>query len=324
EPFPQITILNEDKKTLTEENEKLLERVEVLESGGDIGAQSFRYKDLRKQVDTLQGELYKVESSRDEYRSRVDGLERENKEVTARNEELQRLADESRSLKDEVDALRDMSERVAVYEGTVETYKKKLEELSDLKRQVKILEEKNSEYMHQNMELEEEVKKSGTWRPQLDLYKKQVSELHQKLAEEAKKTDRQIFENKKLMEKLEALTQEKERLALERDMLKENVEELKCTVSALSSPDTASRPPSDLSDLDTLEIIPPEIREKLVRLQHENRLLKQKASEQSSESAPVLQSLLNDLQERHDKLLQENRWEKLSPPSPPPSSYSSP
>lgn len=52
------------------------------------------------------------------------------------------------------------------------------------------------------------------------------------------------------------------------------------------------------------------------RLQHENTLLKKKASDSATESDPILQSLLNDLQERHDKLLQENRWEKFSPPSP--------
>lgn len=55
----------------------------------------------------------------------------------------------------QVDALREMSERAVVYEGTMETYKKKLEELSDLRRQVRILEEKNSDYMQHNMELEE-------------------------------------------------------------------------------------------------------------------------------------------------------------------------
>ena len=109
-----------------------------------------------------------------------------------------------------MDALSDMKERVAVYEGNVEAYKKKLEELSDLKRQVKVLEEKNSDYMQHNMELEEEVKKSGTWRPQLDMYKKQVAELHQKLAEESKSADRRNFDNKKLNVKIEALMQEKE------------------------------------------------------------------------------------------------------------------
>lgn len=304
----QISVINEEKTALASENEKLLNRLDAWETGGDLGTSTLRYKDLKKQIDGLQDELYKLETSRDEYRTKADLLDRENQELQTRNEELQRLADEARSLKDEVDALREMSERAVVYEGTMETYKKKLEELSDLKRQVRILEEKNSDYVQHNMELEEEVKKSGTWRPQLDLYKKQVADLHQKLAEEAKKTDRQIFENKKLMEKMEAILQEKDRLTKERDALKENIEELKCHVSTLTSPDTASRPPSDLSDVELLEVVPHEIREKLMRLQHENSMLKQRAAEGGSrEQLPVLQTLVSDLQERQNSLTQENR-----------------
>lgn len=132
------------------------------------------------------------------------------------------------------------------------------------------------------------------------MYKKQVAELHQKLAEEAKKTDRQIFENKKLAEKMEALVQERDvsvcicvcvrcsvqgkkiwtncppphlpfpclslpplppqRLAKERDGLKETIEELKCHISTITSPDTASRPPSDLSDVELLDAVPHEFR----------------------------------------------------------------
>ena len=54
----------------------------------------------------------------------------------------------SRTLKDEVDILRETSEKVGKYEGIIETYKKKLDEMGDLKRQIKYLEEKNSEYIH--------------------------------------------------------------------------------------------------------------------------------------------------------------------------------
>ena len=38
-----------------------------------------------------------------------------------------------------------------------------------------MLEEKNTDYMQINMELEENVKKTGNWRPQIDAYKKQGS-----------------------------------------------------------------------------------------------------------------------------------------------------
>lgn len=51
-------------------------------------------------------------------------------------------------------------------------------------------------------------------------------------------------------------------------------------------------------------------REKLVRLQHENRVLKQRANDKCDESSSVLHSLLADLQERHDKIMKENRLGK--------------
>ncbi|CAL4137912.1 unnamed protein product, partial [Meganyctiphanes norvegica] len=304
----QLSMLNEEKAALYDEKERMMSRLEDLEgTGGEGGASTLRYKDLKKQIDTLQDDLYKIETSRDEYRVRVEQLERENQEVQARNDELHRLAEEARSLKDEVDALTEMREKVSVYEGNMEAYKKKLEELSDLKRQVKILEDKNADYVQHNMELEEEVKKSGTWRPQLDLYKKQVADMHQKLSEEAKKTDRQVFENKKLVEKMEAGSQERERLSAERDAMRETIEEMKCQISTLTSPDNSSRLPSDLSDADMLEAIPHEIREKLMRLQHENKMLKKRSEASEDGNRPVLQAMLSDLQDRHTQATQENR-----------------
>lgn len=68
---------------------------------------------------------------------------------------LQETAGEARLLKDELDILRDTADRVEKYESTIQSYKKKLEELGDLKRQVKILETKNIAYIQQNMELEQ-------------------------------------------------------------------------------------------------------------------------------------------------------------------------
>lgn len=70
---------------------------------------------------------------------------------------LQETAGEARLLKDELDILRDTADRVEKYEATIQSYKKKLEELGDLKRQVKILETKNIAYIQQNMELEQVI-----------------------------------------------------------------------------------------------------------------------------------------------------------------------
>ena len=56
---------------------------------------------------------------------------------------------------------------MAKYEATIESYKKKLEDVGDVKRQLKLLEEKNTTLVQTNMDLEEDVKKTGNWKPQV-------------------------------------------------------------------------------------------------------------------------------------------------------------
>ncbi len=101
--------------------------------------------------------------------------------------------------------------KVAKCEATIETYKKRLEEMGDLKGQIKYLEEKNTEYIQKNLDLEDELSNLNKKRPQVEVYKKQVVELNAKLSSEAERADRIAFDNSKLMEKLEALSVERDR-----------------------------------------------------------------------------------------------------------------
>jgi hypothetical protein len=66
-----------------------------------------------------------------------------------------------------VDILRDASDKVIKYEATIDSYKKKLEELSSLKRQLKLLEDNNTSLLQANLALENDVKKTGNWKPQV-------------------------------------------------------------------------------------------------------------------------------------------------------------
>lgn len=50
-----------------------------------------------------------------------------------------------------------------------------MEEFVDLKRQVKLLEEKNVEYVQRSIEHEEDSKKLTMLKSQLEIYKKQVN-----------------------------------------------------------------------------------------------------------------------------------------------------
>ena len=57
-------------------------------------------------------------------------------------------AEQTRSLKDEVDILRERSARLENAQSTIDSMRRKVEEGNEL-------EEKNSQYIQQNMELEE-------------------------------------------------------------------------------------------------------------------------------------------------------------------------
>lgn len=134
---------------------------------------------------------------------------------------------------------RSCSDRAVALEASVDTYKRKLENLGDLKRQMKLLEENNMTYMHNTVSLEEELRKANAARAQLETYKRQVGggggsrvshgggggggsylfnrsavrqvqELHRKLTEESRRADNLAYEMKKLEEKHETVVKEKE------------------------------------------------------------------------------------------------------------------
>ncbi|XP_077981003.1 protein Hook homolog 3-like isoform X2 [Glandiceps talaboti] len=304
----QVSTLQEEKTTLQTDHERLLYRLENGEGFDDPSTPAGRrYQQLQSQIEQLQEENYRLESQREDFRIKAEVQEKELVDLSQKNEELMTLAEEARTLNDELDILRHTSDKLAKYEAIIETYKKKLEEHSDLKRQMKILEDKNTTYMQTNIDLEEEVKKSGALRSQVENYKKQVLELHSQLTEENKRADKVEFEQKRLQEKYEQLHRERVRLEADRDSLKETNEEL--TMSQLGSP-IHGRPRSPGSP-DTVPIlgdmVPPEVKERLLRLQHENKILKSQHGESTDGETQLLKSLLDDSNARTVELETENR-----------------
>ncbi|MCP6658034.1 hypothetical protein NL521_29295, partial [Klebsiella pneumoniae] len=61
------------------------------------------------------------------------------------------------------------------------------------------------------------------------------------------------------------------------------------------------------SDSLAAEIVTPEIRERLIRLQHENKMLKLAQEGSDNEQIALLQSLLEDANSRKNELETENR-----------------
>uniref|UniRef100_A0A672GWM4 Calponin-homology (CH) domain-containing protein n=1 Tax=Salarias fasciatus TaxID=181472 RepID=A0A672GWM4_SALFA len=276
-PLLQLSVALEEKSSLQAEARSLKEKLSRSESL-DASATAITGKKLlllQSQMEQLQEENYRLESGRDDLRVRGEILEREVTELQLRNEELTSLAQEAQALKDEMDILRHSSDRVNQLEALVETYKRKLEDLGDLRRQVRLLEERNTVYMQRTCELEEELRRANAVRSQLDTYKRQAHELHSKHSAEAMKAEKWQFEYKNLHDKYDALLKEKERLISERDTLRETNDELRCAQvqqrclsgRPLSGVELPAGPRSDLA------VSWPPLRETVVRLQSENKML---------------------------------------------------
>ncbi|XP_039635818.1 protein Hook homolog 3 isoform X3 [Perca fluviatilis] len=306
----RVAALQEEKSSLLAENQILMERLNQSDSIEDINSPAGRrHLQLQTQLEQLQEETFRLEASKDDYRIRCEELEKELLDVKSQNEELASLADEAQSLKDEMDVLRHSSDKVSKLEGTVEHYKKKLEDMGLLRRQNKLMEEKNTVLMQSTVSLEEELRKANATKGQLETYKRQVVELQNRLSEESKKADKMEFEYKRVKEKVDSLQKEKDRMRTERDSLKETIEELHC-VQAQEGQLTSGLFPmvsNDGSDSLAAEITTPEIREHLIRLQHENKMLKLAQEGSDNEKIALLQSLLEDANRRKNELETENR-----------------
>lgn len=273
----QLSVALEEKSSLQAETRTLKEKLSRCDSL-DASATAITGKKLlllQSQIEQLQEENYRLENSRDDMRVRGEILEREVTELQQRNEELTSLAQEAQALKDEMDILRHSSDRVNQLEALVETYKRKLEDLGDLRRQVRLLEERNTVYMQRTCELEEELRRANAVRNQLDTYKRQAHELHTKHSAEAMKAEKWQFEYKNLHDKYDALQKEKERLISERDTLRETNDELRCAQvqqRCLTGAGGLCDSGVTVGNL-AAEIMPTELKETVVRLQSENKML---------------------------------------------------
>ncbi|CAH3028392.1 unnamed protein product [Porites evermanni] len=306
----QLSFIKEHEGSLQMENERLRERLSQQDSIGDRDDVSFstqKLQHLQHQIDKLKEENFTLETSRDEYKIKYEQMERDVLLLNERNEQLQSLAEESQMLKDEMDVLRHSQEKVIKYESTIELYKKKLEELSDMRKQMKALEEKNVTYMKETMNLQEDLRKANSLKSQVDTYKKQVHQLQIQVSDLQRRADKAEFEAKKSKEKLTNFEAENERLRQERIKLREENEELQLAQVAGSPMRQLSpgSPPSD--DFDLAGSLSPEVKERILRLEHENKKLKEQKLGEQEEQNQLLQSLLNDANERKDQLERENR-----------------
>ncbi|KAJ6646479.1 Protein hook, partial [Pseudolycoriella hygida] len=297
----RIALLLDEKFTQQQEFNKLQRALDRYENStiliGDDGTSlgpaqpgSARYTELRRQHDALKDELILAETARDDFKIKSFQQQKEIAILQTKVEELQHSASELAVLKDEIDVLREASDKLKICEAQLATYKKKLEDHNDLKRQIKMLEDRSAEYIQQNVQQEENIKKHSTLKSQMELYKKEIEELHAKLDAEMIKSVKVEFELSNVSAKLTAIQREKDSLLTERDALRETCDELQCNQVSGEQKNAMSR-----------EIMSPNgLKERMERLESENRALREGQGNET-----VLAQYMDESNQRIEKLREQ-------------------
>ncbi|NXG39490.1 HOOK3 protein, partial [Dromaius novaehollandiae] len=298
----QVAALQEEKSSLLAENQILMERLNQSDSIEDPNSPAGRrHLQLQTQLEHLQEETFRLEAAKDDYRIRCEELEKEMAELRQQTAELSTLAEEAQSLKDEIDVLRAPITVVLL-----------LMSASDLliSTTIQVLEGEALFFVSQLCSCKELLLFSLIPCTNYCFLLSQAVELQNRLSEESKKADKLDYECKRLKERVDSLQKEKDRLRAERDSLKETIEELRCVQAQEGQLATTALMPlgsQEPSDSLAAEIITPEIKEKLIRLQHENKMLKLNQEGSDNEKIALLQSLLDDANLRKNELETENR-----------------
>lgn len=300
----QVSELQDEKMSLMSEMEMLKEKIQQednarIDPNNEINIQL----KLQSRLDTMQEEFYKLESEKEKYRIQFEAAKLEQDLLMEKNIEYKKLAQDAQILKDEVDVLKHTSSKVEKLESTIDSYKIKLEEMGDLKRQMKQMEESNTRYLEKIIELEEEVKRISTLKSQIDMYKKKIQELHEQCLNDEMRTKKLEYEYKGMEESyvqtVNNLRSEKDRIQSELERLKETHEQLIINSQTFQSSEkinennTKTKENQDIDGpFSSVELvnIPSETKEKIIRLYHENKLLKSKQNDFNEEKLDLLQS----------------------------------
>lgn len=295
----QIKIMTEEKNSMLHEIQKLqmaLDRYENPPVIGDDAASlgnpiqgSVRYNELRKQVDNLRNDLLLSETVKEDLKMKSNQQEKEIAVLLAKVDGLTKASSELSQIKDEVDILREASEKSKFYESQLEKAQKRLEDYNDLKRQLKQYEDRSAEYLKQNIQYEDEAKKYSGLKGQMELYKKELEGLHSKLDSEMQKNVKIDFDLQVMTTKVAGLTRERDNLLSQRDTLQEKVDEMRCNQTGDDDSTNISR-----------ELLGDNLKEKVLRLEAENKALREGQGGQTA-----LSNLLNDANQRSEKLREQ-------------------
>lgn len=316
-----------EKLSLQNEYEKLLDKFSALSARqeefdldeSDIFKNKHVIK-LQKRIEQLEKEMILVETQKEENLIKLELVEKEVLQLRLLNESLQRKAKETQYLQDELDVHKHSQDKILKYEQKLDIYQKKIEEFANLKREYNLLEKKNVELVAKNLELEEELKKPSIFKQQIQDYKKKIQELNQEIIEKTRSCDKLEWNLERQTEKFDYLNQAKLIADKENYELKSRLKQLdKNSLSQLQLKDEVDSlqvngqntmdNKLEMNNCLNFEIngFSNDLKEKLTRVELENKLLKTRLEETNQEAVLLLRTSYEDAKTRVNELEKDNR-----------------
>lgn len=185
---------------------------------------------LRQEIAQLRQDLRRGEEVIAELESDNERRTNEHADLQRRFDHLSAQSHDASKLKDQMDEYKHIADKLHKAENVMEKHRKKLEEASDLRRQLKLVEEQNSQLVGRNASLEEDFQRVSAFKPLMDSYKTQMAELEAKTSELQRALASATYHQEQLTLRLKTSEDERARQKEEAELYQARIKELELEV----------------------------------------------------------------------------------------------
>jgi DNA repair exonuclease SbcCD ATPase subunit len=231
---------------------------------------------LRAVVEDLQDRLVKRQ---DELIQVEEDLQGATSELEETKSKLMEVEEQKAQLADDLDVASAKAQQLYKAEATVVAYKKKLESVGMMSQQMSELEDQSANYLRQIMDLESEVKKSNA-------LQKLVTQLQEQIAKLEKEKENTATSNQSSATEIAGLKSRLNAAESAKKMYEEELSELRAQQehAGVDVPHSPGRESRSMQNAVSTQV-PADAREKMMRLEIENKKLHEEMEALKKQSA---------------------------------------
>eukprot|EP01104_Vermistella_antarctica_P013434 TRINITY_DN4054_c0_g1_i2.p1 TRINITY_DN4054_c0_g1~~TRINITY_DN4054_c0_g1_i2.p1 ORF type:complete len:734 (-),score=213.97 TRINITY_DN4054_c0_g1_i2:403-2538(-) len=308
----ELRVIRLENSTAMQEKEGLVQMVTRLEKQLAESEETIeRAKKESLEREQLRGEeasaatpdphhLARIREMEEELYRREDEL----KQVQRKADEGAKVSKENRRLKDEMDIMRESLGEAEESQNRLVTLTKTLRNQDELKALLKAAENQSEEYMKQKLDLEDQLEKMPRLKSRLSEYKNQISDLKSQLSTALGAKDalertvaKEETRTRELQAELGEMHERTVRLDAELSEVRSSAGGDSASFSSLQDSSAEGESLSSFT-----EVVTPEMKEKIARLERENKRFKQTGGQDQQERIDELENELDDIKRLNAKL----------------------